>query len=78
MLRNSVTRTSVSGEKKDKSDHADNASIRQKSGFAWNEMAGMNRSFIRWFREHLNDYAPCMDEYRNTEKDMIAYGNFLF
>jgi hypothetical protein len=76
ILRYSVTQTSISGEKKGKSDNANNASVMHKSVFAWNGMVEMNERFARWFFERQNDYSPYMDEWR-PDDDLFKNENIF-
>lgn len=71
ILRYGMTRTSMSGEKKEKSDHAHNASIMPKSVFAWNEMIEMNRAFLTWIEDGKDAYAPYMDEEWIPDRDIL-------
>jgi hypothetical protein len=71
IMRYGVTRTSVSGEKKDKSDYAGNASIKIKSVLAWNDMVNMNDRFAGWFWKFQDDYAPYMDGGWSPDEDLF-------
>jgi hypothetical protein len=71
ILRYGVTRTSVSGEKKDKSDYAENRSAMGKSVLAWNEMVKINARFLSWFLACRSDYAPYMDGDWMPEEDLF-------
>jgi hypothetical protein len=77
ILRYAVTRTSISGEKKDKSDYSYNASARTKSVLAWNDMVKMNLRFAGWFLDRKDDYIPYMGEGWNPDEDLFEKINIL-
>jgi len=60
--RAAVTKTTMSGEKKPKSDFAYNVSNSDKLIRAWNEMVDMTVPIVKWFCEKYDtytDYADC-------------------